>query len=249
MRGVDMKRILVSGITAILMFSGCSRAEQPETKDSVKTGASAWGSAASITTNMEVNAVIKEHKSGKWSPELTDDEKKTLFLIVEDTLDWCVKGGKGKFSFDKYTITAKMKVPTATFVTLKMGGMLRGCIGSLEPVDSMYESVHENAINASLRDHRFRPVTPLELPKLEIHISLLSPIVPIQSVDDFHIGEHGIIIEKGMYRAVYLPEVAVEQGWTKEETLDSLSEKAGMNAGAWKSGARFKVYSSVGLSK
>ena len=193
--------------------------------------------------------MIKEHKSGKWSPELSEDEKKTLFAIVEDTLDWCVKGGKGEFLFDKYTLTDKMKVRTATFVTLKIKGMLRGCIGSLEPVAPMYESVHENAINAALRDPRFRPVGPLELPKLEIHVSLLSPIVPIASLDEFHVGEHGIIMQKGRYHAVYLPEVAPEQGWTKEETLSSLSEKAGLDGNAWKSGTKFKVFSSVGLSK
>lgn len=232
----------------IMMFSGCGLAEQPESAKSGGTGA-AISVSVNKATNQEVSTVIKEHKSGKWSPELTDEEKKTLFAIVEDTLNWCVKGSAGKFSFDKYTITEKMKVPTATFVTLKIRGMLRGCIGSLQPVESMCESVHDNAVNAALRDPRFRPVTEQELPKLEVHISLLSPIVPIASLDEFKVGEHGIIIEKGMYRAVYLPEVAVEQGWTKEQTLASLSEKAGMDSNAWKSGARFKVFSSVGLSK
>ena len=242
-----MTRILVTVIGAMLAFSGwlsASPHDEKKTGSEVKTAAVERNS-----TNKEVTAVIKEHKSGKWSPELTDEEKKTLFEIVEDTLDWCVKGSKDKFSFDKYAITEKLKIKTATFVTLKMRGMLRGCIGSLQPIDSMYESVHDNAVNAALRDHRFRPVTPAELPKLEIHISLLSPIVDIPSVDDFKIGEHGIIIEKGMYRAVYLPEVAVEQGWTKDDTLASLSEKAGLDSNAWKSGAKFKVFSSVGLSK
>jgi AmmeMemoRadiSam system protein A len=243
-----MKQIFVSTVGVVLVLSGCGLAEQPESKKS-DNEAVKKSTPVSNTMKKEVSSVIKEHKSGKWTPDLTDEEKKTLFDIVEDTLDWCVKGGKGKFSFDKYTITEKMKVQTATFVTLKIRGMLRGCIGSLQPVDSMFESVHDNAINAALRDPRFRPVTEQELPKLEIHISLLSPIVPIASLDEFNVGEHGIIIEKGMYRAVYLPEVAVEQGWTKEQTLASLSEKAGMDSNAWKSGAKFKVFSSVGLSK
>lgn len=240
-----MKTMFFS-VMAVLILTGCGIAEEPSAgKDgAVKTPVSTASNA-----QKEDMPVIKEHKSGKWSPGLTEDEKKTLFAIVEDTLQWCVNGSTGKFSFDKYVITEKMRVKTATFVTLKIGGMLRGCIGSLQPVDSMFESVHDNAVNAALRDPRFRPVSPKELPKLEIHISLLSPIIPVASVDEFNIGEHGIIIEKGMYRAVYLPEVAVEQGWTKEQTLASLSEKAGMNSDAWKSGAKFKVFSSVGLSR
>ncbi|MFO7871586.1 MAG: AmmeMemoRadiSam system protein A [Kiritimatiellia bacterium] len=192
---------------------------------------------------------IKETRSGEWSPGLTEDEKKTLFAIAGDTLEWCVKGGKGKFSFEDYAVTEKMKVETATFVTLKINGNLRGCIGSLEPVAPMYRSVHDNAVNAALRDPRFPPVNVMELERLDVHISLLSPIVPIDSLDEFKLGEHGIILEKGFHRAVYLPEVAVEQEWTKEETLSSLSRKAGLGPDAWKAGTSFKVFSSVVLSK
>jgi AmmeMemoRadiSam system protein A len=188
-------------------------------------------------------------RSGDWTPGLGEKEKETLFAIAEDTLAWCVTGRKGEFSYAKYDITDKLKVKTATFVTLKIHGNLRGCIGSLTPVQPLYESVHDNAINAALNDYRFRPVTPMELPRLNVHVSILSPIVDIASLDQFKIGEHGIIMEKGRYRAVYLPEVAVEQRWTKEETLSSLSEKAGAPSDAWRTGARFKVFSSVVLAK
>jgi AmmeMemoRadiSam system protein A len=145
-------------------------------------------------------------------------------------------------------MTPKIKEPTATFVTLKIGGRLRGCIGSLVPMAPMYRSVHDNAVNAALKDTRFAPVRSAELPQLDVSISILSPIAAIESLDDFHIGEHGIIIEKGRHRAVYLPEVAVEQKWTKEETLSSLSTKARMAPDGWREGAKFKVFSSVVLS-
>jgi uncharacterized protein (TIGR00296 family) len=92
-------------------------------------------------------------------------------------------------------------------------------------------------------------VTEKELERIDLHISILSPIRDIPSHDAFKIGEHGIIIEKGMYRAVYLPEVAVEQKWTVEETLSSLSRKAGMSPDAWRQGTRFRVFSSVVLSE
>ena len=194
-------------------------------------------------------AMIKEHKSGEWTPALTDQEKATLFAIAEDTLQWCVNGGRGEFALDKYTLTDKLKAKTATFVTLKERGMLRGCIGSLAPVQPLCESVRDNAVNAALRDPRFSPVAPRELPALEVHVSILSPIRDIASLDEFKLGEHGIIFEKSVYRSVYLPEVAVEQGWTREETLSSLCEKAGASPDAWRSGARFKVFSSVVLEK
>ncbi len=189
--------------------------------------------------------MIKEVRSGEWTPGLTDVEKTVLFAIVEDTLKACV--ARRELDLTAYTLTETLRKPAATFVTLHLGGRLRGCIGSLAPVAPLYRSVHDNAINAALHDHRFRPVTPSELPLLVVHISVLSPVAPIASPEEFRIGEHGIILEKGRYRSVYLPEVAVEQGWDREATLSSLSEKAGLPAGAWREGARFSVFSSVVL--
>jgi AmmeMemoRadiSam system protein A len=192
---------------------------------------------------------MKEHRSGTWTPGLSEAEKTTLFAIARDTLKWCVEGEKGSFDFGRYTLTPLMKADTATFVTLKIRGGLRGCIGSLVPVDPLYVSVHENAINAALRDPRFDPVQPGELSRITVDVSILSPIRDIASPADFKIGQQGIILEKGRYRAVYLPEVATEQGWTVEETLSSLSQKAGLPAQAWREGARFKVFESVVLSE
>ena len=192
---------------------------------------------------------VKEHRSGTWTPGLSDVEKTALFAIARDTLKWCVAGGRGRFDFSPYTITPLMKTDMATFVTLKIRGQLRGCIGSLAPVDALYRSVHENAINAALRDPRFDPVQAAELPRIEVDVSVLSPIRDIASIGEFKIGQQGIIMEKGLHRAVYLPEVATEQGWTVEETLSSLSQKAGLPSNAWKQGATFKVFESVVLSE
>ncbi|MDO9542363.1 MAG: AmmeMemoRadiSam system protein A, partial [Kiritimatiellia bacterium] len=137
---------------------------------------------------------------------------------------------------------------TATFVTLKIKGELRGCIGSLTPAEPLYMSVHHNAINAALHDYRFRPVSKEELTAISLDVSILSPIRGIPSLDEFKLGQQGIILEKGMSRAVFLPEVAVEQKWTREETLTHLALKAGLERDAWKSGARFNVFESVVLS-
>jgi len=192
---------------------------------------------------------MKEHKTGSWTPGLSGAEKTTLFDIARDTLKGCVGGGCEPFDFSPYRLTPLMKSDMATFVTLKIRGGLRGCIGSLEPVEPLYRSVHNNAVNAALRDPRFRPVQAGELARITVEVSILSPILETGSMAEFKLGQQGIILEKGRYRAVYLPEVATEQGWTVEETLASLSEKAGLPPDAWREGARFKVFESVVLSE
>ena len=182
-----------------------------------------------------------------WSPELSKSEEDTLFLIANDTLAWCSLGHYGSFDFDKYTITEKLRIERATFVTLKINGMLRGCIGSLAPEDPLYRSIHNNAANAAMRDPRFPPLEAGELPLLNIHISILSPIKPIVDISQFRLGEHGIILTKGFHRAVFLPEVPLEQGWNVEQTLSALSQKAGLAPEAWKEEASFEVFTSVGI--
>lgn len=187
--------------------------------------------------------------SGAWTPGLSRDEERTLLALARDTLTWTASGQKGSFDFSKYAITDKMKVVTATFVTLKINGRLRGCIGSLEPEAPLFQSVHDNAVHAAAHDPRFNPVSPNELKNIHIDVSILSPTRDIASWKEFEIGKHGIIMTKGRRRAVYLPEVAPEQGWTVEETLASLSEKAGMLPSAWKEGAQFQVFESGVISE
>jgi len=209
--------------------------------------------SADMVTTQEAGMNISEHRSGAWTPGLTDVEKTTLFAIAKDTLAWCVNAAainkkKGPFPIESYTITPKLKVNTATFVTLKIRGDLRGCIGSLAPVEPLYLSVHRNAVNAAIHDPRFSPVQGAELPDIALDVSILSPIRDIPSLDAFKPGQHGIIMSKGTARAVFLPEVAVEQGWTKEETLAYLSRKAGLSADAWREGAQFQVFESVVLT-
>ncbi|MFC1461910.1 AmmeMemoRadiSam system protein A [Verrucomicrobiota bacterium] len=242
--------------TCVLLFccalsGGC--APRNDSIISSNNSQSLDASAPEIHSDLSTNIVtkegaMKEHQSGTWTPGLSDQEKVTLFAIARDTLDWCVNRKKEPFPIDAYTITAKLKVDTATFVTLKIKGQLRGCIGSLAPEEPLYLSVHHNAINAALRDPRFRPVQPSELSIIDIDVSILSPIRPIPSITDFKLGQQGIILQKGMQRAVFLPEVAIEQDWTRDETLSHLSRKAGLPADAWRKDTRFQVFESVVLS-
>lgn len=144
--------------------------------------------------------------------------------------------------------TAPDRIPPASrykagaFVTLHKHGRLRGCIGAIEPTQPLWEAIVGNAINAACHDPRFNPVTASELAELDIEISVLTPPREVPRAEDFQVGTHGIIIEKNGRRAVFLPQVAPEQGWDREETLAHLSRKAGLSADDWRSGMRFWVF-------
>jgi AmmeMemoRadiSam system protein A len=129
----------------------------------------------------------------------------------------------------------KLKQKRGVFVTLRRGEALRGCIGFIEPIFSLYHAISECAISAATKDIRFPPVTERELPKITIEISVLSPTKRIVSVDEIEMGTHGVIVKKGLHHGVFLPQVAEETGWSKEEFLSHLcSGKAGLPSHAWK---------------
>ena len=142
---------------------------------------------------------------------------------------------KGELSGDEYKpegIPSVMTQYGASFVTLKLNGALRGCIGSIFPTKPLILDIIDNAKNAAFYDSRFEPLTERELPFLEINISLLSNIERIQFKDErdllSKIYPHGIIISDRNNRAVYLPEVW-EQLPNREVFLNSLKEKAGLH--------------------
>ena len=129
------------------------------------------------------------------------------------------------------------------FVTLHdASGDLRGCIGNILPVATLAEGLWGRAQDAALNDPRFDPVTPAELSSLSIEISVLSRPVPVASPNDIEIGKHGILLKKRGRSAVFLPQVAPEQGWNLETTLNHLALKAGLAPGAWREGASFEVF-------
>jgi AmmeMemoRadiSam system protein B/AmmeMemoRadiSam system protein A len=121
-------------------------------------------------------------------------------------------------------------------------GRLRGCIGQPEPTYPLYYGTVQAALDAALHDPRFAPVTAAELSRLEIEVTVLSPRKPVASWHDIKLGTHGIVLQKGGKAALFLPQVAPEQGWTIEQTLEALSEKAGLPPDAWKEGAQFSVF-------
>jgi len=124
--------------------------------------------------------------------------------------------------------------PSGAFVTLRENNELRGCIGYIEAVKPMVDTVRDVAAKAATSDPRFAPVSPEELPAIEIEISIISPMKRIQSVDEIEVGKHGLLLERGMYRGLLLPQVATEYGWDRETFLNQTARKAGLEPTAWK---------------
>jgi AmmeMemoRadiSam system protein A len=192
---------------------------------------------------------VKEKSQSGWSSGLSEDERYLLYRIALDSLSFCVRNPKMAFSWDGYAIPARLREDAASFVTLHLrDGRLRGCIGTLEPVSALYQSVHDNAVAAARHDPRFMPVQAEELPHVDLTVSVLSRAEPIAAAVDFVPGVHGIILEKNGRRAVFLPEVAAEQGWTREETMSALCEKAGLADDAWHTDTHFAVFHTAILS-
>lgn len=131
------------------------------------------------------------------------------------------------------------------FVTLNIGDALRGCIGEILPVRPLVKGVAARALSAAFHDPRFFPLRESELGEITIEISALTPPHPVASWQEIELGRHGILLQKGDAGAVFLPQVAPEQGWTLEETLTHLALKAGLNPDDWREGASFEVFEAI----
>ena len=166
-----------------------------------------------------------------------------LLALARATVEQAVKTGAARSDTDEPPeLTAGMKAVRGGFVTLNEHGELRGCIGEIVPRREIWKVVREQALNAALHDPRFSPVKASELRDIDIEISILSPPRPVPSWKDIVIGKHGMVLSKAGRSAVFLPQVAPEQGWGIEETLTHLSMKAGLPADAWRSGAEYLVF-------
>jgi hypothetical protein len=171
---------------------------------------------------------------------LTAEDKEELLAMARQTIAHFL--GTGAFPHFAVTQPALLQERGA-FVTLRKYGELRGCIGHLIGDRPLYLVVQNMAVSAVVADQRFPPVTVEELSDLEIEISVLSPLEQVESVDQIQVGLHGVIIRQGLKQAVYLPQVAPEQGWGREEMLENLCLKAGLSKEEWKKGGtRFYVF-------
>ncbi|MEO5369597.1 MAG: AmmeMemoRadiSam system protein B [Magnetococcus sp. DMHC-1] len=203
--------------------------------------------AMAFTRPQPFSARENPAKSGSTSSgNLPQEDMSLLLNIARATLQKAVTQREGNLDaqdiLGNVSLSNRMQQPAGAFVTLKKNGELRGCIGHIQPVRPLFEAVMENAVSAALADTRFKPVTRDELQQLTVEVSVLSPMRPIASLDEYQVARHGIVLIKNGRRAVFLPEVATEQKWDRDTTLTQLARKAGLPDDAWKDNARFEVF-------
>lgn len=186
------------------------------------------------------------------SSKLTPKEERILLNIARNSIaNNLFPEKKSKLNFE---ITDNIKKNHGVFVTLKTkDGNLRGCIGRIISEEPLHKSIAEIALSSAFQDTRFLPLTKNELKNITISITILTPPHYVNSYNDIVIGKHGIILEKtinGLTKsAVFLPQVASEQGWDLAETLNNLSEKAGLQKDAWKNRCQFKIFEGFEFSE
>jgi AmmeMemoRadiSam system protein A len=143
------------------------------------------------------------------------------------------------------SLSRRLENHQGVFVTLTSGGRLRGCIGYIEGIKPLVDAVVENARSAAVADPRFSPVAEGDLPGLDLELSVLTPLTEVAGPGDIVVGRHGIVLAKGGRRAVFLPQVATEQGWDRATTLTHLALKAGLGPDDWRAGTEFLVFEAV----
>jgi AmmeMemoRadiSam system protein B/AmmeMemoRadiSam system protein A len=165
---------------------------------------------------------------------LNGQEKAILLKIARKTLENYFSKSKAEI-FSNSELTDNLKAYCGAFVTLHVDGRLRGCIGRMTGNMPLYELVSEMAISAAFHDRRFSPLQKSELDRVEIEISVLSPMKRVNDITEIELGKHGILIESGYRSGVFLPQVATETGWTLEEFLGHCArDKAGLSWEGWR---------------
>jgi len=187
---------------------------------------------------------------------LSNDEKRTLLVLARSAVETWVRSQRlVDPAPDLVQRFPKLEQPRACFVTLRMDGDLRGCIGSLEPRRALWDDVRQNAVSAAVRDTRFRPVGQDELSSLSYSISVLDLPRPLRGVSaeqlPSYLAEHrpGVIIEYRGRRSTFLPSVWEDLS-DPEEFLSRLCMKQGSLAGCWRDpDVQISTYGSIHVTE
>jgi AmmeMemoRadiSam system protein B/AmmeMemoRadiSam system protein A len=162
---------------------------------------------------------------------LSSEEKQTLREIALQAIrSKCLKAPMPEIPVS----SPKLKEPRGAFVSLHTEGDLRGCIGMIEGFGPLHQTVKDMAIQAAFSDPRFCPIEPHEFDKLDLEISVLTPLERIKDSSQIEIGKHGLLIRKKFHSGLLLPQVATEHGWDRYQFLEWTCRKASLPPHAWK---------------
>ena len=173
--------------------------------------------------------------AGLPGPVAVDEAARTQLLALARTAVAVASRAEGSGALEAAMHEASAtELRASAFVTLTEDEDLRGCMGILDPDRLVHDAVAEAAALATRTDPRFRPVTPDELPRLHLDVSVLGPMVPLADPLAWRLGIAGIVVQLGGRRGLLLPEVAVENNLDQVRMLDIATRKAGLPAGAWR---------------
>ncbi len=185
--------------------------------------------SAGIYVSKEIDALSQEQKG-----ELLNIARAAIKSYMEDK----------KTVFTRPQME-NLNVKRGAFVTLRHKGMLRGCIGFIEAMAPLYQTVAQAAVYAAFKDDRFPPLSAFELQELEIEISVLTPPRRAADLSEIEVGKHGLIISKEQKEGLLLPQVAIENRWSRERFLEQACIKAGLPKDAWKKGAEIYIFEAI----
>ncbi len=163
--------------------------------------------------------------------ELTTEERAELLRIARKAIKERLEGRA--WNPEKSSTERLVRVQGA-FVTLHEEGQLRGCIGYIVGIKPLYLAIAEMARAAAFSDPRFMPLGPQEFDKIDIEITVLSPLRKIDDPKEVEVGRHGLVVRQGPYQGVLLPQVPVEEGWDRETFLSHTCMKAGLPSDCWR---------------
>ncbi|MGH9358108.1 MAG: AmmeMemoRadiSam system protein A [Terriglobia bacterium] len=171
--------------------------------------------------------------------QLTEAEGEFLLRLARRGLEEAILSKTAAPEEDE--IPPALQRGCGAFVTLREGSRLRGCIGRINAAAPLCSTVRECAVSAAVQDLRFRPVLPEEVARLQIEVSVLSELQPVQP-EEIEIGRHGVMVSQGAHRGILLPQVAMEWNWDGIRFLEEACAKAGLPRKAWQHGARIHAF-------
>jgi MEMO1 family protein len=225
------------------------------------------GRVVDVTTSAEASGELSQvvayagvDFTGSWGPwrddspaprptELDRAEQEAALALARATLaTHLTHEGQLAEWFASHKVEGNLAAPSGVFVTInnrgakaRKEGRLRGCIGTMEGREPLADAI-VNAAESAAHDPRFPELAASELPDVELEISVLSPMRPVAGAEAIVLGKHGVLLSKSGRHAVFLPQVATETGWDLDTFLSNLALKAGLAPDAWRSGARFEVF-------